>query len=265
MMTARDLDSFLNSAGFKSDSTRTASGRWIDLAYIKPAAGMTVKRLRKQLPRLEEALGIHGIRLTCGKTQIILELPKTFSEITREEVGYDGNDLCLGVDRHFKPLAIDVRYGGLLVVGDHGTGKTELLEQIRETMKHQFRIVEPDEEGLIALAGSIGTEGNCGPDTLLMVDDYDELGKKAKSALLRIALTGHIDNIFTIAASASPARIDALSLFAFRNVVSFRISSERELKKTSLPLDAALLGSHGDGLLISTTMDITRFHTVTKR
>lgn len=264
MITARVIDSLLSSVGFKSDSVRIVRGRWIDLAYIRPAAGMAIAGLRRRLPQLEENLGVSGIRMTYGKTQIILEMPKEFAEITAEELGYDGHDLCLGVDRNFEPLTIDVRYGGLLVVGDPGTGKTELLNHSREAMKSQFRIVTPDEDEIMSIAGRVGSEDNCAPDTLLIVDDYDRITEKARNAFLHIALKGHIHNIFTIAATSSPASINAMTLWAFRNVVSFRISSENDLKKMALPLDAALLDSHGDGLLISTTTDITRFHTISK-
>lgn len=264
MITARVIDSLLSSVGFKSDSVRIVRGRWIDLAYIRPAAGMAIAGLRRRLPQLEENLGVSGIRMTYGKTQIILEMPKEFAEITAEELGYDGHDLCLGVDRNFEPLTIDVRYGGLLVVGDPGTGKTELLNHSREAMKSQFRIVTPDEDEIMSIASKIGSDGNYCSNTLLIVDDCDRMTEDAWNALIHIALKGHIYNIYTIAASSFPSRVNAMTLFAFRNVVSFRISSESTLKKMALPLDATLLDSHGDGLLISTTADITRFHTISK-
>lgn len=252
----------MDEAGLMPGDVRVSRGRWIDLVHIGTEMSAPVAEFRRRIPQIEAFLGVSGIRLTCRKSRIILEVPKPFPEMTLGELGYEGRDLCIGATRDFKPLTVDVRYGGLLVVGDHGTGKTAFQKQCADRLKGRFDVTEQDEDGILSLAGRLASPCGSGADTLLVAGDYDRMTAKARKALLRIALKGHLYNIHTIASTSTASQIDALTMCAFRNVVCFRIASGEGPKCTVLPDDAALLGEGGDGLLVSTLMDITRFHTI---
>lgn len=263
MKKASDIKAYLESNGIDTDSIKVRHGRWIDTTSIKLKDGVKPIKLKNMLPRLAEFIGTDSIRFTRGRTRIILEIARDFHPIDESEIKIKISEpgLLLGLTRDDKALIIDIRYGGLLVVGDKGTGKTTLLNQCRARLHGEFEIIEANAENLRRLAEQSKCKERLEHETVLIADDYDRFEESSLRDLIYIGLKGHLIGIYVIASTAHFHKMTGLIESTFRNIVSLRITSRDDIWETLLPLDASSLTVPGDGIYGSNTTDLTRFHT----
>lgn len=168
----------------------------------------------------------------------------------------------LGYSVRGTPLMVDITYGGLLVVGDHGAGKTFLLERCKESLIDVCDLVVPDAMMIRDLCERMSRKNSHESLVVLVADDFDRLGDESRKDLLDLALRGHLAGIHVIASTSETDVIDNLALCAFRNIVSFRVS--RNTGALALPDEANSLIVPGEGIFMSTMMKTINFKTIIK-
>ena len=168
--------------------------------------------------------------------------------------------IILGHTANGKTLKVDVSHGGLLVVGDRGTGKSYLLDRMRDSLVKVCDLAEPNMVTLLGLNNQLKARQSCVRDVVLVVDDFDRLCDDLRAGLMNIALKGHLIGAHVIASTSDIKAVDSLVLCAFRNIVSFKISMGTGLM--NLPSDVKSLLVPGEGILFSTVIHRTKFNTI---
>lgn len=261
MKNASEIKSFLESAGFKTDDVKERCGRWIDVVSIKPISGVKVGKLNRLLPKFADFIGAECITAVYRDTQVNLEVIKDFIPISESELASSQTGLCIGLTWDDRPMIIDIRNGGLLVVGDEGTGKTILLEQCKERLQGEFDIIEAEKDKLSFYGDRSVRMDRLDRETVIMADNFERLAENSQRDLLFIAMKGPQIGLYVIASTSDPKVVAPHFEYLFKNIISFRVRTEKKSKVALIPSSANTLGVYGDGILSMNNTEYTRFHT----